>query len=72
MAWTNLTFSVDEILSHDKMNLLDADFDALMNGDTGAPQFQTNAFPDYVVTNAKYRPIQRRVIVYSLMSSGRS
>jgi len=43
MAWKDLVFSFKEILTSAKMNDLDANFDALAAGDTGAPRIQTAA-----------------------------
>ncbi len=43
MAWSNLTFNFEEVLTSSKMNLLDANFDALAAGDAGAPDIQPAA-----------------------------
>ena len=52
-VWTNLSFSYLEILSHTKMNQMDANFDALAEGASGAPKIQTDAITDANVTFAK-------------------
>lgn len=43
MAWTNLTFAFGSILTSTQMTNLDANFDALANGDSGAPRIQEAA-----------------------------
>jgi len=52
-VWTNLSFSYLEILSHTKMNQMDANFDALTEGAAGAPKIQTAAITDGNVTFVK-------------------
>lgn len=43
MTWFNLTFAFKEILASSKMTQLDENFDALANGDSGAPSIQHDA-----------------------------
>ncbi len=44
MAWTDLSFPFGSVLSSSQMTNLDANFDALAAGDTGAPTIQTSAY----------------------------
>lgn len=53
MAWTNLTFAFGSVLTSAKMTQMDDNFDALANGDAGAPKIQTNALANSSVTTAK-------------------
>lgn len=53
MAWTDITFAFEEVLTSTKMTNLDENFDALANGDSGAPAIQTAALADGAVTIAK-------------------
>lgn len=53
MAWTNLTFAFGSLLTATKMTQLDANLDAIMAGDAGAPKVQTAAIADNAVTTAK-------------------
>lgn len=43
MAWTNLTFNFGSLLTSTKMTQLDANFDSLAAGESGAPDILTTA-----------------------------
>jgi hypothetical protein len=53
MAWTDLDFPFGSVLSSSKMTQLDDNFEALANGDSGAPSIQTAALANKIVTAAK-------------------
>jgi len=46
MVWTVLSFNFGATLSHTEMNQLDANFDALQNGDSGSPKVINAAITD--------------------------
>jgi hypothetical protein len=69
-SWTDLTFSYLEILSHTKMNQLDANFDALAEGASGAPKIQTAAITDANVTFAKLSSdVAEKLLAYIIVFS---
>lgn len=49
MAWTNLTFNINSILTALKMTQLDANLDSLAAGDSGAPEITQQAMVDYTI-----------------------
>jgi len=53
MTWTGKTFAVGQTLSHTDLNNLHADFTAMCNGDTNAPKFIGDAFPDELFGDTK-------------------
>lgn len=57
MAWTNLTFAFGSTLTSAKMTQMDDNFDALANGDAGAPRIQTAAYQDLSITPIKISAI---------------
>ena len=69
-VWTNLSFSYLEILSHTKMNQMDANFDALTEGAAGAPKIQTAAITDANVTFVKLSSdIIGKILAYIIVFS---
>lgn len=52
-TWRNLVYYTNEFLTATKMGYLDENFDALMEGVSGSPLFQTNSFDTDSVTAAK-------------------
>jgi len=69
-TWTDLTFSYLEILSHTKMNQMDANFDALTEGVAGAPKIQTAAITDANVTFVKLNSdVTGKLLAYIIVFS---
>jgi len=52
MVWTNLTFNFAAILTNTEMNQLDANFDAVAAGLSGAPNYATAAYDTGIFTAA--------------------
>jgi len=53
MAWVNLSFNFGAVLSASQMTQLDDNFEALAQGQSGAPQIRTNAIQNASVTAPK-------------------
>lgn len=53
MAWTSLTFAFGSTLTSTKMTQMQDNFTAVANGDSGAPNIQTNAIANSAVTESK-------------------